>query len=597
MFNPNSGFSPGRDLSPDIVQRDLLSRLGNDNSLAMEIFGLDSQEFAMPDTLVTENQFLGSSARDLSSDRKSPGGIFRSISSSDGRTIRLMSGLNAHGIDQTNCHNRRFHRHARDVSLAVPGNRPQWNLAKSDPTLPPTPPSQILKFSDQLYSVQTEFPTLIDGHSIISNGRSYHNCNFDETYSFDKRSDTIAETNFDNKFNSVHQFDELSPGSMQQLNYPKSLTSPTPIPECFDAMQDIDEFYPEDLTQSKLSTITSGGSSESTRSAESPLSLTFEHVCLTAVPNCGENGTTDFDDVSPVTTFNNDGIEFSQDSATFESCLKYTDASPFVKFESDVYASDITTSPRYLSGEHQILHSETTSLCDSKESSNSSPELQKEQQQIFRSPPPRIISNFCPTEQKKRRKFCRKPPTLISHKKLERFNDDHAAVTISRSALVKSNSLEIENLERKLLSAYRSDKNGNDSSNHILVTISHEKRHSSMPDSAGIFDGCTNPAVEVNHPPTTNMTRPMPFVSEENSTKLTYFQNAMTEVLAEVDRTQDGELFEMTADESESCYESMKNFWREAKPTAVNQMCSLATGNFRSLGQVNMQRTKYFRSR
>lgn len=588
VFNPNSGFSLAGDPSPDILQKDLLSRLGNDHSLPMEIFGLDSQEFPIPDIL-PENQFIESSAKDLSSEHKSPEGIFRSISSSDGsRTIRFMSGLNGHGMmDQPGCDNRRFHRHARDVSLAVPGSRPNWNLAKCENTLSATPPSQALKFSDQLHPVQTEFSTLIDSHSFFSNGKSCHAANFEDTNIFDKRTDAIAENSFDNKYNSVHQFDELSFGSMQQLNYPKSLISQPTIPQCFDTMQDIEEFYPEDLTQSKLSTVTnSAGSSESTRSAESPLSLTIENVCLESVLN--DNATADFDNVSPVTTFNSDGIEFSQDSATFENFSKPTDTFPFVKCKGDLYSSDLNTSPRCLTEEHLILHSESISLCHLKESSNSSPELQNEQQRIFRSPPPRIVSNFCPKEQKKRRKFSRKPPTLISHQKLERFNDDNAAVTISRSALVKSNSLEIENLERKLLSAYHSDKNGNGSPNHILVTISHEKRHSSMPDRSDIFEDCTNPAIQVNHIQTTNRTGSMPFVSEEHSTKLSYFQSAMKEVLAEVDRTQDEELFEVTTDESQSCYESMKNFWRKAKPTAVNQMCSLATGNFRSLGQVNM---------
>lgn len=591
VFNANAGYSLGGDSSPDILQRDFLSRLENDNSLTMEIFGLDSQEIAIDN--FAENQFFGSAAKDLSSERKSSGGLFRSISSADGRTIRLKSGLNGHGMDQTNCQNRRFHRHARDVSLAVPGSRSQWSLAKSDPTLSGTPPSQVLKFSEQLYSAQTDFSTLIDGHPYISNGRSYQNDSFDETYSFDKRTEAMAEVDFDNRYTSVQQFYELSSDSMQQLDYPRFHTNQPPIPECFDTMQDIDEFYAEDLTQTKLSTVTSGGSSESTRSAESPVSPTIEHVCLTSVTNGGENIMTDFDNVSPPATYNNDASEFSQDSSTYETLSRSNEFSPFVKFESGVCASNLTTSPRYLSGEQQQLLSEPMSLCDSSESSNSNHELQKEQHQIFRSPRPRIISNFCPKEQKKRRKFCRrKPPTLISHQKLERFNDDDAAVTISRSALVKPNSMEIDNLERKLLSAYHSDKNENDPKNHILVTISHEKRHSSMPDSSDIFDDSTNPPVQINQiPATTNMPCPIPFVPKDKTTKLTYFQNAMKEVLAEVDRTKDGDILEITTDESESCYESMKNFWREAKPTTVNQMCSLATGNFRSLGQqVNTRR-------
>lgn len=585
-MNNNYSESP---ISSDLEHVDIIAcRNGVSAGVsATDIFpdhGMDMTDMGLHDSFFERQSISHTNSTDINFvNTKSPTTTIRSVSSSDGRSMKYVSDMGNASAEHTH-YNRRWHRHTRDVSLAAPGsNHPYWHLAKSNPPSSATPPSQFLK-----YHVSDGTHTHVDFHSLEdSSSRTIQNRHFPQLSSslsphthepLEKRTPSPPEehsTTF--HCHSTRSYDHKTMlhnmESSTFIDQHETTVSSTP----FESIDDINHLFSDEIKQSRPSVISNSNKgiyAQTSTSACLPFSEpdTIKTVNLTSINSHASS--------SEHQAFVNPKQSFGHNS-------EYNSQTPFIKLEYGAIDYSINRSTNQTNTE-QSTHN-TKSLYSNNSSRNQT------QQNIQSSFLPQDISSVDITT-------C--PRLINAHTTTDGLIDlsqrnGGSRITISASepsnnafkpfkdifVRLNGNGTQVQDQE---IEAYINHVAPPPTNSIVLgnmfVSLSSQRRSSLPGTEELLLDSPRSNPSRFSDGSTTPTFLPSPAShSVDSHRKQTYFQTALRDVIHGAGNDKNKIKEDVSLDNS---YESMKNFFSNAKPLTIEQMYKQATGDFSGLSQV-----------
>nr|XP_039266535.1 uncharacterized protein LOC120341980 isoform X1 [Styela clava] len=267
-------------ISSDLEQIDIISYHNSDthgvSTISTDILpdhGMDMADMGLHDSFFERQTITHTDAPGIDfADKKGSVTTIRSVSNSDGKSMIFVSDFGNSAPEHH--YNRRWHRHARDVSLAAPGSLPYWHLAKSNPSSSATPPSQFLKYHgpDSVNSGHVDFSTLDDSHSrgIVGNKQFHQFSAFSPQIhnSPDKRTPSPPEDltaashcHFTRPYDHKTMLDNLESSTFIDQTETNVSSSP------FESIDNINHFFPDEVRQPRPSVISNSIKGNFTRNS------------------------------------------------------------------------------------------------------------------------------------------------------------------------------------------------------------------------------------------------------------------------------------------------------------------------------------------
>lgn len=487
-----------------------------------------------------------------------------SVTSSDGGSIKIMPDSNVFFHSKSDSpldYSRRWHRHAQDVSLAAPGNRPHWHLPKADPSSSATPPSQFLGFysSDHVNSSANschDLASLVDAPPGTIDGRHFAS-NSSSPPSVSSHSPFVIRR-------SVSE--DESRGGIYSLNC-HSAKVESSDPPTFSAISEMERFFStENMKQSRPSVI----------STYSPLLDSVTTSSTIARHSSISSGNTHcMGSLSPVDTQHSSNVYHDEQSVHTNSEMC------FVKLENSLFEShdaSQSSSSTYVSSSNarpfpqecgnrfvEILNDTNHSAHGSGAHNLHSQRMETSVGQQL-SPTFEDGSNF------------REMMVVLNGEKEQFHSSPQNFVRTTQASPKTFNHVQPLSTQNPIIMQ------------NMFVPLSHGRR-ASLPGTDELFLNTVTTRSTSAYPglPPKDAFPPshLPIRQGHDRRRNIFHRSVRT-------AKDNGEKFKKRSDDHdiilENSYESMKNFWSKAKPMSLNQLYAEATGDHRTLAEkVNQQ--------